>query len=161
MIFKVKEMFGSVDDMLSRDQQRTILLAFNKVVKEICHYADLCMPGNYESTQMSFGNPYYTAVGSYNPKAKRYDPDEFGPHLFNCKVDFTDNSLNGGSNKIKFHLDAVDPKSGETTIQKDVIAIDVFVDDFFGMKKPEFIIQPTDTDKIESVVKNAFRIGRY
>lgn len=161
MIIKVKEMFGSVDDMLSKDQQRIVKDAFDAVVKEIRHYAELCLPSGHETTCLIFGNPYYCTIGTEKPNAGRYDPDKFGPYLFNCKVDFTDNSLNGGSNKIKFHLDAIDPQSGEKTIQKDVIAIDVFVDDFFGMKKPEFIIQPTDTDKIESSIKRAFRIGRH
>lgn len=161
MIFKVKEMFGSVDDMLSKDQQRIVKTAFDAVVKEIRHYAELCLPSGYETTCMVFGNPYYCTIGSEKPNAGRYDPDKFGPYLFNCKVDFTDNSLNGGSNKIKFHLDAIDPQSGEKTIQRDVIVIDVGADAFFDKQKPAFGLFITDTDRIESVVKNAFRIGRH
>lgn len=157
MIIKVHEKnteaFGSVDDMLSKEQQGVVLKAYKDALDEVLLYVKGALPEGYTPTQLSFGNPFYTSVGTEKPSAGRYDPDRFGPHLFNISVDF----LDGNSPKVAFRVDVTDPKTGETTIQRRLVYVDIHVEDFLAMKKPAFRLLPSDADKVADVAKKAFR----
>lgn len=155
--FQKTEAFGSVDDMLTKEQQNIVLKAYKDALDEVLMYVKTALPEGYTPTQMVFGNPFYTSIGTENPNLDRYDPYRFGPHLFNVSVDFIDNSLNGGSSKVAFRVDVVDAKTGETTIQKKLVYIDPFVEEFLDMKKSAFLIRLTDADKIADAVDKAFK----
>lgn len=157
MTIKIREMFGDVNDMLTREQQGVVLHAFEAAVKEVRRYAELCMPEGYETTWLSFGNPFNATIGTEQTDTDRYDPEHFGPYLFRCGVNFYDNSMKGGDNQIEFHVDEVDHKTGDEVIQKRAVQIRLFVKEFLDMKKPEFLLSLTDTDTIEAIVKRAFR----
>ena len=58
---------------------------------------------------------------------------------------------------MAFRVDVVDAKTGETTIQKKLVYIDPFVEEFLDMKKPAFLIRLTDADKIADAVDKAFK----
>lgn len=149
----LNEAFGSLDDMLSKEEQDIVLKAYKDALKEALTYIQGALPEGYTPTQLSFGNPFYTSVGTEKPSAGRYDPDRFGPHLFNISVDF----LDGISPKVAFRVDVTDPKTGETTVQRKLVYVDPFVEDFLGMKKPAFRLLPSDADKVADVAKKAFR----
>lgn len=149
----LSEAFGSVDDMLSKEQQKIVLDAYNDALKEALTYIQGALPEGYTPTQLSFGNPFYTSVGTEKPSAGRYDPDRFGPHLFNISVDFID----GDSPKVAFRVDVTDPKTGETTLQRRLVHVEIPVADFLAMKKPAFRLLPSDADKVADVAKKAFR----
>lgn len=153
MKIKVREAFGSVDDMLSKEQQGVVLKAYKDALDEVLLYVKGALPEGYTPTQLSFGNPFYTSVGTEKPSAGRYDPDRFGPHLFNISVDF----LDGNSPKVAFRVDVTDPKTGETTLQRRLVHVDIPVADFLAMKKPAFRLLPSDADKVADVAKKAFR----
>lgn len=153
MRIKVREAFGGVDDMLSKEQQKIVLDAYNDALREALTYIQGALPEGYTPTQLSFGNPFYTSVGTEKPSAGRYDPDRFGPHLFNISVDF----LDGNSPKVTFRVDVTDPKTGETTLQRRLVHVDIPVADFLAMKKPAFRLLPSDADKVADVAKKAFR----
>lgn len=149
----IHETFGSVDDMLTKDEQKIVLDAYNAALKEALTYIQGALPEGYTPTQLSFGNPFYTSVGTEKPSAGRYDPDRFGPHLFNISVDFID----GDSPKVAFRVDTVDPKTGDTTLQRKLVYVDPFVEDFLEMRKPAFRLLPSDADKLADATRKAFR----
>lgn len=101
---KNTEAFGSVDDMLTKDEQKIVLDAYSDALKEALTYIQGALPEGYTPTQLAFGNPFYTSIGTERPDLDRYDPDRFGPHLFNISVDFID----GDSPKVAFRVDTVD-----------------------------------------------------
>ena len=150
---KNTEAFGSVDDMLSKEQQKIVLDAYREALKEALTYIQGALPEGYTPTQLSFGNPFYTSVGTEKPSAGRYDPDRFGPHLFNISVDFID----GDSPKVAFRVDTVDPETGETRVIKNLVYRDPFLEEFLGMSKPAFILRSTDADKLADATRKAFR----
>lgn len=150
---KNTEAFGSVDDMLSKEQQGVVLKAYKDALDEVLLYVKGALPEGYIPTQLSFGNPFYTSVGTEKPSAGRYDPDRFGPHLFNIFVDFID----GDSPKVAFRVDTVDPETGETRVIKNLVYRDPFLEDFLGMSKPAFILRSTDADKLADATRKAFR----
>lgn len=150
---KNTEAFGSLDDMLSKEQQKIVLDAYNAALKEALTYIQGALPEGYTPTQLSFGNPFYTSVGTEKPSAGRYDPDRFGPHLFNISVDFID----GDSPKVAFRVDTVDPETGETRVIKNLVYRDPFLEDFLGMSKPAFILRSTDADKLADATRKAFK----
>jgi len=150
---KNTEAFGSLDDMLTKDEQKIVLDAYNDALKEALTYIQGALPEGYTPTQLSFGNPFYTSVGTEKPSAGRYDPDRFGPHLFNISVDFID----GDSPKVAFRVDTVDPETGETRVIKNLVYRDPFLEDFLGMSKPAFILRSTDADKLADATRKAFR----
>lgn len=145
----IHEAFGSLDDMLSKEQQKIVLDAY----REALTYIQGVLPEGYTPTQLSFGNPFYTAIGTERPDLDRYDPDRFGPHLFNISVDFID----GDSPKVAFRVDTVDPETGETRVIKNLVYRDPFLEEFLGMSKPAFILRSTDADKLADATKRAFR----
>lgn len=150
---KNTEAFGSVDDMLSKEQQKIVLDAYREALKEALTYIQGALPEGYTPTQLSFGNPFYTSVGTEKPSAGRYDPDRFGPHLFNISVDFID----GDSPKVAFRVDTVDPETGETCVIKNIVYRDPFLEEFLGMSKPAFILRSTDADKLADATRKAFK----
>lgn len=149
----IHETFGSLDDMLTKDEQKIVLNAYNAALKEALTYIQGALPEGYTPTQLSFGNPFYTAIGTERPDLDRYDPDRFGPHLFNISVDFID----GDSPKVAFRVDTVDPETGETRVIKNLVYRDPFLEDFLGMSKPAFILRSTDADKLADATRKAFR----
>lgn len=150
---KNTEAFGSVDDMLTKDEQKIVLDAYSDALKEALTYIQGALPEGYIPTQLAFGNPFYTSIGTERPDLDRYDPDRFGPHLFNISVDFID----GDSPKVAFRVDTVDPETGETRIIKNLVYRDPFLEDFLGMSKPAFILRSTDADKLADATRKAFK----
>lgn len=149
---KNTETFGSVDDMLTRDEQKIVLDAYREALKEALTYIQGALPEGYTPTQLSFGNPFYTSIGTERPDLDHYDPDRFGPHLFNISVDFID----GDSPKVAFRVDTVDPETGETRVVKNLVYRDPFLEEFLGMSKPAFILRSTDADKLADATRKAF-----
>lgn len=149
----LSEAFGSFDDMLTKDEQKIVLDAYNDALKEALTYIQGALPEGYTTTQLSFGNPFYTTVGTERADLDRYDPDRFGPRLLNAYVDFID----GDAPKVAFCVDFVDHGSAEPSLKRKEICVDPFVEDFLAMQKPAFRLLPSDADKIADATKRAFR----
>lgn len=150
---KNTEAFGSLDDMLTKEEQDIVLKAYKDALNEVLLYVRGALPKGYTPTQLCFGNPFYTTVGTERADLDRYDPDRFGPRLLNAYVDFID----GTAPKVAFCVDFVDHGSAEPSLKRKEICVDPFVEDFLTMKKPAFRLLPSDADKIADATKRAFR----
>lgn len=155
-----RAMFLSVDEALTGAQQEAVRKAFDEAVATTLSYASSALPEGYSLTRLSFGNPLFLSIGSERKNLDRYDPDRFGPFIFDLKADVTIDSFSGtaGSSegKVSFKVDQVKPGSGDRT-GKAVAEVSVRLSELAGTAKPVFQLGQDFPAKVEGAVRLAFR----